>query len=149
MDFKIIWHNCSPSCVNVPFVTFVQVSQRSSSCKLNKLSFWAIPPFSTLFSQSVFFNGLKWVYLEERVRCEFFSIYHLCDSFLLFFARRSQMMRIEKLGKNRREFRKASVRGRKRFNDHCQIPCVRGTRKGNNTRKMKPYSCSMLSWLIW
>ena len=29
MDFKIIWHNCSPSRADVPFETLIQVGKRS------------------------------------------------------------------------------------------------------------------------
>ena len=33
-------------------------------------SFWAISPFSSVFLKLLFFNVLKWVYMEERVKHE-------------------------------------------------------------------------------
>ena len=38
MDFKIIWHNCSSSWVDVPFKGFILVGQRSRSQGLDELS---------------------------------------------------------------------------------------------------------------
>ena len=38
MDFKVIWHNCSPWWVDVPFEGFIRVGKRSRSHVLDKLS---------------------------------------------------------------------------------------------------------------